>query len=91
MPPLRLRWSHTWPDKGADFTAKTEAGQLVGRIHKTFKPGGGEHWVWYGHGRFPYRNMGGMGTCETKGEAARALEARWFAFLAEIDRAGATP
>jgi len=34
LTPLRLKWSHTWPDKGADFSCRDHDGNSVGRIYK---------------------------------------------------------
>ena len=67
--PLRLTWQHTWPEGGADFTARPDDG--FARVYK--RPGvndPGKEWFWTAAN---WRSLG-TGLAATKREACDAAE-----------------
>jgi len=86
---LRLKWSHTWPDKGADFSCRDHDGDSVGRIYKmTSSTMDNYRWFWAAHGRLPgsSRSANAHGHAPTKLAAAEAVEAAWFDAIEAMER-----
>lgn len=87
MEPLRLTWSHTWPDKGPDFVGRTPDGELATRIyHVVATWNNPEHWFWTANGFYRSRGMTATGSAPDKNTAARMAEAAWFEAVERIDR-----
>lgn len=86
MEPLRLKWDRTWPDRPKDYSCKADDGQPVGRVYfvlgSTNSP---EHWYWTCNGRYRGRLLSTSGEAKNQHEAARKVEAEWFAAIAQID------
>lgn len=85
--PLRLSWRRTRQDVPEDFSCSAPEADMmgiVGRIHFEYSPRMEPRWSWFCHATIggclscalPY-----LGTAETKVDAARAVEAKWFEML----------
>lgn len=90
---LRLTWRRTWVSEPQDFSChapEADMSQIVGRVYFEYTPRMEPGWRWYCHARTgdqpcpaPY-----TGRVETKMEAARMVEAKWFEMLAWAQSVG---
>ena len=87
--PLRLKWSHTWPEKQADFHCHDDAGNPVGRIYRMVSGTLDSHrWFWAANGHIDVGDrtihLHTHGHAPTKQAAAEAVEAEYFKTLEKL-------
>lgn len=84
-PELRLKWRHTWENKGPDYAAHTDAYEVpVGRIYLIKQGPQQGRWFWSMTASGPEisRNSGDhSGKADSPREAARLVEDAWFAAI----------